>query len=301
MLGIIYTSPLQINFGKINLLRTVSAACYICIVIGFSRHSTYRRRSGYGQCTSGRGKATFQRHVCILFSRFPDLNLGHIKFYPVFAPGIGIGILFPDTDIHTRYGTHQRDTPQIQGLVDNFRSSAFRYSEHRKTIICIKPEVSGNLLAQACLLHCSIAFACHTLEDTVAIRKVGKHNKFIFIICIYALKQCSTVFSTTCHILRTDAHMPQGSEIISVRIKLKNTKGLDSRSGIIGNQCHIAVGSRNRKVYEGRARRSPVTVRLLLLAGRQGQQHQHRRNNHCQPVQLQYRFILHILYFIIIL
>ncbi|OCR28758.1 hypothetical protein AC094_35190 [Bacteroides fragilis] len=59
--------------------------------------------------------------------------------------------------------------------------------------------------------------------------------------------------------------MPQGSEIISVRIKLKNTKGLDSRSGIAGNQCHIAVGRNNSKVYEGKARRSQVTVRTPCL------------------------------------
>lgn len=142
---------------------------------------------------------------------------------------------------------------------------------------------------------------CHTLEDTVAIRKVGKHNKFIFIICIYALKQCSTVFSTTCHILRTDAHMPQGSEIISVRIKLKNTKGLDSRSG----SSETNVTSLLEAETERFTRVEPEGVRLLY--GSSCWQEDKDSNTNTAGIIIANRFnfnigfILHILYFIIIL
>ena len=108
VVSIIYISPVQIGFRKIDLSRTISIVCNMCNVINLRFRSPHGRRTCYSHSihSSCGGKIIFRRHVRILLARFPDLNLGHVKFHPVFIPCI-ICIFYTNADIHTRHSAYQ--------------------------------------------------------------------------------------------------------------------------------------------------------------------------------------------------
>lgn len=173
----------------------------MCNVINLRFRSPHGRRTCYSHSihSSCGGKIIFRRHVRILLARFPDLNLGHVKFHPVFIPCI-ICIFIP-MPISTRA------TPRIRDTSDRLMFSVISIEfpelatpnigkgrDPSKDGILFVP-LNSSLSNVFCLMV--IRFPRQTVQETV-IGQVGKQHKFILVIRIYTLQQCSIESPRTC-------------------------------------------------------------------------------------------------------